>query len=95
MQPPPPDPSYLAPEARGRSRYRPPPDTTPAADAFVDDVVVEPFRGSVLVGDVDVVVVDDVVDVVPLVFFVPVPFSFGIVVVVVVVVGPVVAFSTS
>jgi hypothetical protein len=50
----------------------------------------------VLVGAVDVVVVDDVVvDVVPLVFF---PFAgiFGIVVVVVVVVvPPVVAFSTS
>jgi hypothetical protein len=49
----------------------------------------------VLVGDVDVVVVDDEVDVVPLVFLVPFPFTFGIVVVVVVVVGPVVAFSTS
>jgi hypothetical protein len=55
--------------------------------------VVEPFRGSVLVGDVEVVV-DAVVDV-PLVFFVPFPFTFGRVVVVVVVVGPVVAFSTS
>ena len=75
--------------------YRPAPWITPTADAFVVDVVVEPFRGSVLVGDVDVVVVEDVVDVVELVFFVPFPFSFGMVVVVVVVVGPVVAFSTS
>jgi hypothetical protein len=56
--------------------------------------VVGPPRGSVLVGDVDVAVVDEVVAEVPLAFFFEPGFSFGIVVVVVVVL-PVVAFSTS
>jgi hypothetical protein len=67
----------------------------PVADALVGDVVVTPPRGSVLVGAVDVVVVDAVVDVAPLVFLVPFVGIFGRVVVVVVVVLPVVAFSTS
>jgi hypothetical protein len=73
-----------------------PPGTVPTADALVGDVVVAPPRGSVLVGAVDVVLVDAfVVVVVPLVFFVPFGGIFGSVVVVVVVVLPVVAFSTS
>jgi hypothetical protein len=72
-------------------RYRAPPDATPAAEPTpVDEVVVEPFRGSVLVGVV-VLVVD--ADAVALAFFLG--LILGIVVVVVVVVAPVVAFSTS
>ena len=61
--------------------------------------MVEPIRGSVLVGAVDVVVVEAVVDVdvVLLVFFDPFAGVIlgSVVVVVVVVVPPVVAFSTS
>lgn len=83
--------SYPTRRPGGWNPYRLPPDTTPVADALVD-VVVAPPRGSVLVGGVDVVV-DDVVAV-PLVFFFVPGLTFGMVVVVVVV-EPVVAFSTS